>query len=86
MRGRAKERITSRFSKSDSEGGDNEDTLEDEDEEGEGEGGKGMADKEGGTEEVVSPDVWATPREEGGRYGFFGREVTLGRDGEEDMF
>ncbi|OCK84973.1 hypothetical protein K432DRAFT_400631 [Lepidopterella palustris CBS 459.81] len=47
LRGRAKERITSRFSKSDSEGGDNEDTLEDEDEEGEGEGGKGMADKEG---------------------------------------
>ena len=79
LRGRARERITSRFSKSDSEGGD-----------GDGEGDEGEEEEDGtrvgeevekkaeetgrsSSAEVASPEVWVTPREEVAGYGFFRR-------------
>ncbi|KAF2502211.1 hypothetical protein BU16DRAFT_554284 [Lophium mytilinum] len=74
-RGMGKERVVSRFSRSESEGGD------DADEEDEGMG------LDTGSE-VTSPDVWATPKEEGSRE-FFGRPGGGGvrRDaGEDEMF
>ncbi|KAF2817748.1 uncharacterized protein BDZ99DRAFT_23707 [Mytilinidion resinicola] len=69
-----KERVMSRFSRSESEGGEEGD---DEDEE--------MGVSTAGSE-VTSPDVWATPKEEGSKE-FFGRPGVVRRDtGENEMF
>lgn len=81
LRGRVRERITSRFSRSDSEGVD-----------GDGEGDEGddgtrvgeeveeKADETGrsSSAEVASPELWATPREEVAGYGFFRRSGVVG--------
>lgn len=84
LRGRVRERITSRFSRSDSEGGDG-DGDGDEGEEDDGtrvgeEADEKKADETGrsSSAEVASPELWATPREEVAGYGFFRRSGVVG--------
>ena len=87
LRGRVRERITSRFSRSDSEGVDG-DGEGDEGEEDDGtrvgeEVEEKKADETGrsSSAEVVSPELWATPREEVAGYGFFRSGVVGGKEG-----
>ena len=90
LRGRVRERITSRFSRSDSEGGDG-DGDGDEGEEDDGTRvGEGVEEKKAdetgrsSSAEVASPELWATPREEVAGYGFFRRSGVVGGE-EGDM-
>jgi hypothetical protein len=89
LRGRVRERITSRFSRSDSEGvdGDGEgDEGEENDGTRVGEEVEEKADETGrsSSAEVASPELWATPREEVAGYGFFRRSGVVGEK-EENM-
>ena len=85
LRGRVRERITSRFSRSDSEGGDGDGEGVEGEEDDDGtrigeEVGEKKAEERGGSSsvEVASPEVCATPREGVAGYGLFRRPGVVG--------